>query len=90
MPKATRASESPTPKKRSRKAKTDNGNGTQVAEPVTTSPEFAQESPVSPTLEEKIRVRAYQLYLERRGMGGSPEQDWLQAKIEICGEQPIA
>ncbi len=87
MPKATRANDSATPKKRSRKAKTENGNGTQV---VTTSPEFAQESQSSPVLEEKIRERAYQLYLQRCGKGGSPEQDWLQAKSEICGEQRIA
>jgi Protein of unknown function (DUF2934) len=86
MPKATRADDSATPKKRSRKAKTDNGNGTQV----TTSPEFAQESQGSPVLEEKIRVRAYELYLQRRGMGGSPEQDWFQAQKEVCGGASIA
>jgi Protein of unknown function (DUF2934) len=90
MPKATRADDSATPKKRSRKAKTENGNGTQAAEPVTTSPKFAQESQRSPVLEEKIRVRAYELYLQRRGMGGSPEQDWLQAKKEVCGGASIA
>ncbi len=89
MPKATRANDSATPKKRSRKAKTENGNGTQVAGPVAT-PEFAQESHSSPVLEEKIRARAYELYLQRGGTGGSPEQDWLQAKKEVCGEQPIA
>ena len=44
MPKATRANDSATPKKRSRKTNPENGNGTQVAEPITTSPEFAQES----------------------------------------------
>jgi Protein of unknown function (DUF2934) len=89
MPKATRANDSATPKKRSRKAKPENGNGTQV-EPVTTSPEFAHESQASPIVEEKIRTRAYELYLQRGGKGGSPEQDWLQAKAEICGEQRIA
>jgi len=90
MPKATRANDSATPKKRSRKAKPENGNGTQVVEPVTTSPELALGSQSSPVIEEKIRMRAYELYLQRGGTGGSPEQDWLQAKIEICGEQPIA
>ncbi len=90
MPKATRANDSATPKKRSRKAKPENGNGTQV-EAATTSPEFAHESQVSPVVaEEKIRMRAYELYLQRGGTGGSPEQDWLQAKEEICGEQRIA
>jgi hypothetical protein len=90
MPKATRANDSATPKKRVRKPKIENGNGTQVAEPVTMSPEFAQDSHALPTIEEKIRMRAYQLYVERGGMGGSPEQDWLQAKNEICGGQPSA
>ena len=90
MPKATRANDSATPKKRSRKAKTENGNGTQVVGPVTTTPEFAQESHSSPGLEEKIRARAYELYLQRGGTGGSPEQDWLQAQKEVCGGQPIA
>jgi len=89
MPKVTRANDSATPKKRSRKAKPENGNGTQV-EPVTTSPEFAYESQFSPVVEEKIRLRAYELYLQRGGRGGSPEQDWLQAQNEICGEQRIA
>ena len=122
MPKATKASDSATTKKRSRKTSPENGKGTQAAESVTTSPEFAQESqssPVleervraraygkgtqaaelvttspefaqesqsSPTLEEKIRARAHELYLLRDGTGGSPEQDWLQAQREICGDQ---
>ena len=90
MPKVTRADDSATPKKRSRKAKPEAGNGTQVVEPVTTAPELAQGSQSSPVLEEKIRVRAYELYLRRGGTGGSPEHDWLQAISEICGEQPSA
>ncbi len=90
MPKATRANDSATPKKRSRKAKPEAGNGTQVVGPVTTSPELAQGSHPSPVVEEKIRTRAYELYLQRGGTGGSPEQDWMQAKSEICGEQPSA
>jgi hypothetical protein len=87
MPKATRADDSATPKKRSRKTKTENGNGTQE---VTTSPEFAQESQGSPVLEDRIRVRAYELYLQRGGTGGSPELDWLRAQKEVCGGQGIA
>ncbi|MGB7556816.1 MAG: DUF2934 domain-containing protein [Candidatus Korobacteraceae bacterium] len=99
MPKATRANDGTTPKKRSRKStpevgngtQPENGNGTQVAQPVTTtSPEFAHGSLASPVVEEKIRARAYELYLQRGGMGGSPEQDWLQAKEEICGRQYTA
>jgi hypothetical protein len=41
---------------------------------------------VKPGLDEQIRERAYELYLRRGGNGGSPEQDWLQARQEICGE----
>jgi hypothetical protein len=99
MPKATRANDGTTPKKRSRKATPEAGNGTQqpensngaqLAQPVTaTSPEFAQGSQVLP-VEEKIRVRAYELYLQRGGRGGSPEQDWMRAKEEICGQQRTA
>lgn len=35
--------------------------------------------------EEMVRRRAYELYLQRRGQGGSPEQDWFQALQEISG-----
>ncbi|MFZ0708035.1 MAG: DUF2934 domain-containing protein [Candidatus Korobacteraceae bacterium] len=36
--------------------------------------------------EELVRRRAYELYLERRGQGGSPEQDWFRALQEIQGQ----
>jgi hypothetical protein len=123
MPKATRANDGTTPKKRSRKTTPEVGNGTQpeigngtqaaqpvtttspkvgngtqpenrkatqAAPPLTTSPEFAHASQASPVVEEKIRARAYELYLQRGGKGGSPEQDWLRAKEEICGQQRTA
>ncbi len=89
MPRATRAKEASTGKSRSRKAKSESGNGTQV-EPVTTSPEFAHEPRSSLGLDEKIRIRAYHLYLQRGRNGGSPEQDWFQARREICGGQESA
>ncbi len=38
------------------------------------------------SLEEKVRARAYELYLRRGGKGGSPEQDWFQAMQEVYGE----
>lgn len=90
MPKVTRANASATPKKRTRKAKPENGNGTEVVGTVTTSTKLAQGSQAAPAIEENIRVRAYEIYLQRGGNGGSPEQDWLRAKSEICGEQPEA
>src|ERR1019366_5947872 len=66
----------------------ETGNGTRAAQPVTTtSPEFAHASQASAVVEQKIRARAYELYLQRGGKGGSPEQDWLRAKEEIYGQQ---
>ena len=104
MPKATRGSDSPTPKKRSRKttsaagngAAPENGTSVQVVQAVPPSPEVSTVSEVTAvsvevqpmaTIEEQIRVRAYELYLQRASNGGgSPEQDWLRAQQEICGQ----
>lgn len=98
MAKATRATDATTPKKRTRKAAANsegtngngaevtNSNGTEVA--VAASPSMAEQVPSSTrVLEEKIRVRAYELYLQRRGQHGTPEQDWLQAVHEIGGQR---
>jgi hypothetical protein len=45
------------------------------------------QSSVNPQLEEEIRHRAYELYLQRRAKGdadsGDPYQDWLTAEREI-------
>jgi hypothetical protein len=38
------------------------------------------------SLEERIRIRAYELYLRRGGRGGTPEQDWFEAAAELYGE----
>ncbi len=98
MPKAPRDNkEGATPKKRSRKVTTqpengvhgDKGNGP-VAHSVAVSPEFAAADPISSNIEEQIRLRAYQLYMERNGHGGSPEQDWFRAMEEICGRGGVA
>ena len=83
------ARESAAPEKRTRKAKPENGNSAQV-ERVTTSLAIAAESQVGPMVEQRIRTRAYELYLQRGGRGGSPEQDWFQAQKEICGKSRIA
>jgi len=97
MPKAPQDKEGATPKKRTRKAATakDAGNGvhaesgngaaaqsgaaTSVAAPVG----VPKQGQVSSNVEEQIRRRAYEIYLERGGSGGSPEQDWLRAQEEI-------
>ena len=95
MPKVPRDKEAP--KKRSRKTTPANGNGVHaesgngaVKTPITVSTEVVTETQVLPNLEEKIRVRAYELYLQRGENGGSPEQDWLRAVEEICGRQRTA
>lgn len=97
MPKAPQENDSATPKKRARKttpkagngAHADNGNGAS-AQSVTVSPEIANETQVASSIEEQIRHRAYELYLQRHGHGGSPEQDWIRAKEEICGRGEVA
>jgi Protein of unknown function (DUF2934) len=85
MARVPKATDSPAPKKRTPKAKTEAESGTKVAKAAKKT-ELAQETVASPNLEEKIRVRAYELYLQRRGQGGSPEQDWLQAAAEIYSQ----
>jgi hypothetical protein len=40
----------------------------------------------TPLLEEKIRLRAHQIWLEHDGQGGSALTDWLQAEQEILNE----
>ena len=100
MPRAPRDKDNatPTPKKRTRKAAApstgdtvhgENGNGA-VATSVTAAPEATAHRQVAPNIEEQIRLRAYHLYLQRGGHGGSPEQDWLRAQAEICGSHSVA
>jgi Protein of unknown function (DUF2934) len=105
MPKAPRDNGSATPKKttKSRKATpakangvhaesgNGNGNGNSVAAaPVTLSKEVIATSVAPLGVEEQIRARAYELYLQRGNNGGSPEQDWLRAVEEIRGRQQSA
>jgi hypothetical protein len=96
MPKAPRDKDSATPKKRTRKAAPESGNGVHAANgngataSVNAVPEVSNGTSVSPSVEERIRARAYELYLERGGNGGSPEQDWLRAQEEICGRAATA
>lgn len=89
MAKEKPASDSTTPKKRTRKASlkpvSTNGNGTEVLETTSAPVDPIEKSSaaVKTSLEEQIRQRAYELYLQRQGQHGSPEQDWLQAAAEI-------
>jgi hypothetical protein len=97
MPKAPQDKEGATPKKRTRKAATakeagngvhaESGNGAAaqsvVAPSVAAPVQVPKESQAPSNMEEQIRRRAYEIYLERGGNGGSPEQDWLRAQEEI-------
>lgn len=47
--------------------------------------EREQEAPVSQALEERIRMRAYELYELRAGAPGDPDDDWYRAEAEIVG-----
>jgi hypothetical protein len=38
-------------------------------------------------LEERIRLRAHELYIERGNESGSETDDWLQAEEEVAAEQ---
>jgi hypothetical protein len=56
-------------------------------------PARARETPIAALpLEERIRRRAYQLYIERGNQSGSELDDWLQAEKELLHtqEQPWA
>jgi hypothetical protein len=39
---------------------------------------------------EELRRRAYEIYLERDGLGGNEVDDWLQAKGEVKGDALVA
>ena len=52
-----------------------------------------QKSPAQPAaetlpVEERIRRRAYEIYLQRGGQEGGELDDWLQAEQEILGAEP--
>jgi hypothetical protein len=93
MPKAPRDKASATPVKRTRKTTSkaaqevggDDGKGA-VTQSVAAAPLEVQHAGTRSSLEEQIRARAYELYLQRRGHGGTPEQDWFRAQQEICGQ----
>jgi len=92
--------EQETPKKRSAKTSTVPKSAAEPVQPAKAAPSTAQvisqagvtENSVAPARhnghvsEELVRRRAYELYLERRGQGGSPEQDWFRALQEIRGQ----
>ncbi|MGD0972934.1 MAG: DUF2934 domain-containing protein [Candidatus Korobacteraceae bacterium] len=75
MPRAKKTSNSSTAKKNS---------GAKKA-PVAPSPDVnpGTISVAPPVTEEQVRLRAYELFLQRGGFWGNPEQDWFQAEAEV-------
>jgi hypothetical protein len=47
------------------------------------TPTYAKESTENLPIEERIRERAYELYVQNGGQSGSELEDWLQAETEI-------
>lgn len=52
-----------------------------------------QKSPLqtdTPTIEEQVRIRAHEIWVEGGGEGGSELDDWLRAEEEILCAEDIA
>ena len=99
MPKATRDNDSTTPKKRTRKATSDDREWYSSGErkwhsggaPVDdVARNCSCELRPRPIVEEKIRARAYELYLQRGGYGWFSGAGLVRAMEEICGQQHTA
>jgi hypothetical protein len=57
---------------------------TQKAKLQAISGQMKEGSLVQPALEEEIRRRAYEIYLERGALAGCDVEDWLQAERELA------
>jgi hypothetical protein len=56
----------------------------------TSSPSASQTFSFTPALEEKIRLRAYEIYLRRGATAGNELDDWLRAESEIIAQPATA
>jgi hypothetical protein len=84
MARAKKTEESTTPKKATSRNK---ANGGSVASPAESRTVQTMATITTMTMsEEQVRARAYELYLERRGNGGTPEEDWFRAEAELRGK----
>jgi hypothetical protein len=59
---------------------------TRIPEPPAKPQAKTPETDHPSSIEERIRKRAHELYLQRGGHHGAHEEDWLQAEKEIRGE----
>ena len=59
-----------------------------MAEPATTTETSQTTQPSTPQVigEDRVRVRAYELYQKRNGAPGDPESDWYRAEAELRDE----
>jgi len=58
-------------------------------EPKSQSTQPASAAAESETIQERIRVRAYELYEARGYVDGHHEDDWFQAENELLGHDTI-
>lgn len=99
MARAKKTDENGSPKKPSARSKSNGSAAVGTAEartpesntsplttaPSTTSHETRTPQPIRMT-EEEVRARAYELYLQRHGLSGTPEEDWYRAEAELRGK----
>ena len=86
MARAKKTEEAGAPKKASSRAKSNGGAATGTAEAPETRTQMMATVTTMTMSEEQVRARAYELYLERRGNGGTPEEDWYRAEQELRGK----
>ena len=99
MARAKKNDETGSPKKPSARAKSNGGAAVGTAEartpemntatltPTTTITKHETRTPQPIRMtEEEVRARAYELYLQRHGLSGTPEEDWFRAEAELRGK----
>ncbi|HMD43266.1 MAG TPA: DUF2934 domain-containing protein [Candidatus Acidoferrum sp.] len=60
---------------------------------ITSKPKVRKSGKAKAPTKEEIALRAYHIYLERKGAPGDPHADWLRAERELLAEarkEPIA
>ena len=86
MARAKKTEENGTPKKAATRAKSSNGSAAATAEARTPQTVTASNLTTMTMSEEQVRARAYELYLQREGNGGTAEEDWYRAEAELRGK----
>jgi hypothetical protein len=84
MARAKKADDGSSPKKSTSKAKSNGGAAAAQAEARIPST-MATVTTMTMSVEQ-VRVRAYELYLERSADGGTAEEDWYRAEAELRGK----